>query len=259
MAFPNALLVEQANSPSLREDESYKQITRVYQVTGRLTENDLISNGYLPEVGYVDPETDATYVGYEYESTVGYPVIKLHFKYRKASDAIYECHNASYESPIEKNTGFLMKWKYNLLGKVAKGTSSVPAFAATATDYSDLITNDGYTWSTETIKGDYKYLWQEAEKPGVNAFLAQGTVVTKHKVYTKKEDAAAWHGEVGYLCAPLETFGAASGKEYWLIRDVRIVEDSDLKYAATVEFLFNPLQWDTDIYTDADIQDTGIE
>jgi hypothetical protein len=259
MAFPNALLAEQPNSPSLREDEAYKYVTRTYQVTGRLTENELISNGYLPEDGYVDAETDATYIGYEYESAVGYPIVKINFRYRKTPDAIYDCHNSSFERPIENHNLFLMKWKYYLLGKVAKGTTALPAFAATATDFSDLITNDGYMWSTSTVQGDYKYIWQEPTKPGVNSYLYQTTLITKRKVYTEIKDAAAWHGEVGFLCAPLETYGIATDKQYWLIRDVRIVEDSDLKYAVTVEFLFADFGWDTDIYTDADIEDTGIE
>ena len=258
MAFPNALLVEQSNSPSMREDFNYKYITRIFAVTGRQTEAQLKQGEYLPAVGSKDSETDALYMGYEYESSVGYPTVKLQYRYRFLRDAIYEAHDASYEAPIEKHTDFLMKWKYNLLGKVAKGTSSVPAFAATATDYSDLITNDGYTWTTETIKGDYKYLWQAAEKLGVNNFLRSAVVVTKRKVYDEQSLAEAWIAQSGSLQKPVNNFGFTSSTyENWLIRDVRLADD-DGWYAVSVEYLYNPDKWDSDIYTEADFEDDGL-
>lgn len=254
MAFPNALMVEQATSPRLREDENYKYVERVYQVSGRLTEQELIQGEYIPPLGYVDDETGAVYVGHRYDSAVGYPVVTLEFRQRLAPDAVYEIHNSSYECPIEQDLlgNFLMKWKYNMY---STGTTTVPAWAATASDFSDTVGQSVYLWSTSP-SGEYKTLVQSATKPGVTSYIKQTSVITKRKVYTDITEAQEWVGEVGYLCTPAQTFGLATNTEYWLIRDVRLVEDNGA-YAVTVEWLFSDFGWDTDLYGTASITDDG--
>jgi hypothetical protein len=253
MAFPNALMQEQAGSPEIRQDESYKTITRVYQVTGRLTESELIQGEYLPEDGYTDPETDALYESYEYISTVAYPVVRITFRKRLFPQGQYDVHTSSYEAPLEINDNFKMYWKYNLY---STGTTTVPNWADDDADDSHTVGQAVYQWA-KAPTSDYKVLVQSAIKFGVETFLKQTTVITKRKTYNLQSDAQAWLSNIGYLCAPFQTYGLTSDATYWLIRDARLVEDRDA-FAVTVEFLFNAESWDTDIYTTASITDEGF-
>jgi hypothetical protein len=112
--------------------------------------------------------------------------------------------------------------------------------------------------------GDYKYLVDVSAatgspalggslfKPGVVNYLDASAVVTKRKVYGDYGLATVWSSRVGLYMAPAITYGLSSDADDWLVRDVRIIDDSN-SYVVTVEFLFADGGWDTDIY-----QGTGV-
>jgi len=262
MAFPNALALEQKESPRVTESVDYIDVTRIYQIPHLLTDAQRVRGEYIPDSDYIDPEFSAKYFGNTLIPGAGYDVIEIHFRKRNFPQAQYDCHTSSYECPIEQDLlgTFVMKWKYNLFYSDA-GATPIPTWGSAdapptgAVDFSNTI-GTNWVWSTaDYIAG--KFLRQQATKPGVNTFLRQTTMITKRKVYETKADARQWIKEVGYLCAPVETYGLAIENEYWLIRDARLVEDQD-SYAVTVEFLFSDFGWDTDIYSDASIDDDGF-
>jgi len=260
MAFPNANMKVQPNSPRVQANESYSVITRTYQIPHGLTEAQRVAGDYYPDIDDADAEfTNALYDGsHRLSPSVGYDYLEIDWTERFPSiSGIYQIHNASYEAPIETDDNFKMCWKYRLWAK--EGTVAMPpAWSLTAVDANDTLASavpDGtmYRWSVNQPSG-FPVFIQDATKAGVNTHIQQTSLITKTKVYDNITDAAEWAGEVGYLCAPCTTFSLLSDAQYWLIRDVRITEDHGM-YAVMVEFLFSDFGWDSDIYTAADISD----
>jgi hypothetical protein len=259
MAFPNALMNEQANSPKITEDEHYLKVERTYQVNGRLTRDQLIQGEYVPEDGYSDPETDTFMVEWSYDSEVGYPLLTVHFQKRLYPDGVYNLHEYSIERPIAQHPSFLMAWSYELFA--TDTTTSVPAWAATATDKSDTIDSEVWRWSRNGPQGEYKYLRQEQDSDfrGVTTYIVGGARMTKKKVYeidTAVNGAARWNGEIGTYTAPSEVYGLSNSDDKWLIRDYRITKDV-LGWATTLEWLYAPDGWNTTIYSASSTTDDG--
>lgn len=270
MAFPSALLTEQPDSPDIVEDREYRKVTRIYKANARLTQTQLEQGEYVPTDGYIDPETGAEYKRHSYSSEVGYPVLNVEFEKRLSYEAEYDQHTHTYERTIEQHPSFKQNWHYELFA--SDTTTAVPAWWATATDKSDTLKNDTFAWSKTGSPQGYPYLVKEVSlgtgnilpKKGISHYLAQTSIVTKRKVYTV--DGAVlqrWPQLVGQLMEPYRTYGLlGSGTEqdkYWLIRDVRIVEDQG-SFACTVEFMFAPdaklgKGWDTDIYSISGFED----
>jgi hypothetical protein len=255
MAFPNELMQEQPDSPRIREDDAYLRVERRYKVKGRFTLTSLEQGEYLPSEGYVDPETGAVFVNYDYDSEVAYPVVVIQFEKRLEPDALYNDHEFTFERPIEQFADFLMKWTYDLY--CVDDTTAVPAWAATAQDKSDTEDQKVWAWSKRGAPSGYPYLRQSKTKSGVTSYLVIGARIQKRKVYTNKADAIRWSDQVGFLCEPAERYNLGQGYEKWLIRDYRIVQDRN-GWATTVEFLYSEEGWDTDIYSQAGVTDDGL-
>jgi len=253
MAFPNALMVEQPDSPIVREDGAYLRVTRRYKVSGRFTRTQLQQNEYIPTYGYVDPETGAEYRSYDYSSEVGYPLLEVEFEARLPIDSEYDEHIYTFERSIESHPSFLMKWRYELYSDDV--TLAVPAWWNTATDKSDTEESTSWAWSKTGTPSGFDWLMKKAIKPGVTSYLEKSATVTKRKVYTDANDAfVAWGSASGSLLTPAVTPGGLSrDQQNWLIRDVRTTEDRK-SWAMTVEFLYSLGDgWDTDIYSNSAI------
>ena len=256
MAFPNELMQEQPESPRITDDGSYLRVERRYKVIGRFTQTQLEQGEYLPSSDYNDPETGASYVGWEYDSEVAYPVLVVRFEKRLLPFATYSAHEFSYERPIEQHPDFLMSWVYDLYA--SDNSTAVPTWASAdlagggAQDKSDTVDSTVWRWSRRGAPSGFKYLRQEASKPGVTGYLVSGTKIVKRKVYSTLEGdqgANRWCESVGYLVEPLEYFGYDAGVENYLVRDYRIVEDRQ-GYSTTLEWLYAEDSWDDDIYSE---------
>lgn len=251
MAFPNALMVEQPDSPKMVEDEDYLRVTRSYKVSGRFTRTQLEQGEYIPTDGYKDPETGAEYKSWDYGPEVAYPVLRVEFERRLEPKAEYDQHVYTYERPIETHPDFEMRWRYELYGNDVE--LDVPAFWATATDKSDTEESTIWAWSKTGAPTGFEVLFKEVTKAGVTSYLDQTATITKRKVYTTQNNTfLAWGDATGTLLAPAVVIGLLPGKANWLIRDVRIVEDAG-SWAMTVEWLYSFAVWDDDIYEDSAI------
>ena len=256
MAFPNALMQEQPDSPDIHEDEDYLKVTRTYVVGGRFTYAQLKQGEYIPSDGYIDPETGAEFKTFEYDSEVAYPLLKVEFEKRLTPKAEYDQHTYTYERPIEQHPDFIMKWRYELYA--SDTTTAIPAWAATATDKSDTVGSEIWRWSKAGAPAGFTNLRQaqQTDKVGITSYLELAATITKRKVYTTQNATfLAWGDTTGQLLAPAVVIGLLPGRQNWLIRDVRIVED-DGSWAMTVEFLYFPGNgWDDDIYEDSAINE----
>lgn len=257
MAFPNELMTEQADSPMIKESWDYIDVERRYQVKGRFTRAQLVSGEYVPSLGYKDPETDALYVDYSYDSEVAYPVLVIHFKKRVGESISYDLNDYSINRPIERHDDFKMCWRYELYG--ADTSTALPAWSTTAIDKSNTEGQEIWAWSKTgpTAKQPNLRQEQEADKVGIDSYLVQGAVLTKKKVYTMDTGANGcnrWVNEIGKLCRPNFQYGLFPSSDYWLIRSYRIVGDFD-EFATTLEWIYSPDKWDTDIYKDSSVTD----
>jgi hypothetical protein len=248
-AFPSSLLREQPNSPVVTTSDDFIVVTRRYMMEGRQSKTDLVAKGFAPKDDYIDPEYDAKFQSLTFESTQSYPVIVVTFRKRKTPPAKYTCHNYSFERPLEQHADYLTNWNYGLYAQ--SGTTATPAYWATATDLTDTEGQAVYRWSKTNPGSGWPNMIKASTKPGVNGYLFEGARITKRKVYKDNTAAQAsrWSGEVGSTCLPDEVFNLTNERDYWLISDVRVVEDQGA-YATTVEFLYSGGQasWDTDIY-----------
>lgn len=256
MAFPNDFLEEQPGSPRFEVDDVYERIERRYRMYADLSQEQMERLGYLPDKFYIDPETEAKFVSYEFERTLGYPTLVVRFEKRLEPEATYDLNDYTLERPIQLHPNFVMKWTYTLYSK-AKDTPAVPAWAATATTDSDTLGSDVWRWSKTGAPSGYEFPRQSATKPGVSSYLVEGAVMTKKKVYTNPDSAERWTGYMGYYTAPAVVYDLNDTDSYWLLRNYRIVEDLG-GYATTLEFLYNPDGWDTDIYTASSVSDEGL-
>jgi hypothetical protein len=259
MAFPNALMVEQSDSPMITEDEDYSKVTRRYKVSGRFTRTQLEQQEYIPAPGYVDPETGAEYKTWSYASEVAYPLLQVEFERRLEPKAEYDQHTYTFELPIEQHPEFVMKWRYELYA--SDNTTAVPGWAATASDDSDTVGSEIWRWSKTGAPSGFTNLRQaqQTDKVGVTSYLELVAAITKRKVYTKQNGTfLAWGDTTGQLLAPAVVIGLLSGRQNWLVRDVRIVEDQG-SWAMTVEFLYRLGNgWDSDIYEDSAIAEDDL-
>jgi hypothetical protein len=238
-------------------------VTRRYKVNARLTQTQLEQGEYIPSDGYVDPETGAEYVGYEYDSEVGYPLLSVTFEARLEPKAEYDQHTYTYERDIEQHPSFRMNWRYELYSSDAD-EEEIPAWWNTATTKEDALSSEIWAWSKTGAPSGYPYLKAAVYgapfpagvnvKTGITSYLELAATITKRKVYTKQNDTfRAWGDTTGQLLAPAVVIGLLPNRNNWLIRDVRIIEDKG-SWAMTVEFLYAAGDgWDDDIYEDSAI------
>lgn len=259
MAFPNELMVEQADSPAIKESWDYIDVERRYKVSGRFTHTQLKANEYIPSTGYKDPETDAVYTDYTYDSEVAYPVLVVRFKKRINEKLSYDINTYTFNRPIEQHPEFLMYWRYELYG--ADTTTALPSWSETAVDKSQAEASELWAWSRTGSSPSSKYpnLRQSVleDKVGIDSYLVQGAVLTKKKVYTSVDStngAARWTTEVGKLSSPNVAYGLSPSQSKWLIRSYRIVDDL-YEFATTLEWLYSEDDWDSDIYENSSVSD----
>jgi len=195
-------------------------------------------------------------------------VLVVHFKKRVGEGVSYDLNDYSINRPIERHDDFEMPWRYELYG--ADKTTALPSWAngdgvatdksTTAVDKSNAEDSELWAWS-KTGSGPSKqpHLRQEvlADKVGIDSYLVQGAVLTKKKVYTSDTGGNGcnrWVNEIGKLSRPNFQYGLLPSSDYWLIRSYRIVGDFD-EFATTLEWLYNPKKWDTDVYKDSTVTD----
>lgn len=259
MAFPNALMIEQPDSPRINETWDYITVERRYQVTGRFTREALKQGEYIPSIGYKDPETDAVYVDYDYESEVGYPILVVRFKKRINEKRSYDMNTYTFNRPIEQHPDFKMYWRYELYA--SDTTTSLPGWEKSATDKSQTEGQEVWAWSKTGPTAKQPHLRQEvkADKQGVDSYLVPSAIITKRKVYTSDDSgngASRWTTEVGKLVEPKKAYGLILEQANWLIRSYRIVDDL-YEFATTLELLYSPdpTGWDSEIYSNSSVED----
>jgi hypothetical protein len=150
------------------------------------------------------------------------------------------------------NDNYLYNWDHELW---VAGSSTEPAWWATATDSSDTITNTSYRWVVPSRAGTvpagipptFKMLKAAVKTSSVeaNGYLYGIAKVTKRKAYSDKTAAQRLVSEVGLLLAPAELFGASASPAFWLLTACDVQQEDD-GWATTCEFSLSNLGWNAE-------------
>lgn len=268
----NAIFTERPDSPQIRKERGSQEIVRIYSFSQSYMSS---ISSYLPAIG--DSVTGSGYIAdYDVRNAPGYSILTIKFLDRLDSPNVVIHHDDEVEYDlsvnfIEKaietkvdssgNSTYLVKWNYNLFEYVLSAGSpgSVPAWAATANDFSDATgreTSGSYLWDKRTAVpsadpsvGSWVKI-QDMTKPGVECYLVAQPVITAKRYNETKADAEDYLlAEIG-LDDPGELFGfpASSGGIYrWLAFPVGITSDGDF-WIAQNQYQYSD-KWDTDLYS----------